>query len=364
MFINKIKLKNFRNFKDNQFSFDNRIVFIEGNNGSGKTSLLEAIYYTCYLKSFRTQSNKNLIFIGSNYFFTQLDFEDDLAQINQIQVGLSVEDGKHVKLNKKVVNSYKDMVSRFKIVSITEDDLALVQGPPEIRRTFLNQFLIFLNLDNLNILREYKQILQNRNVLFFKKQPILGKQKEELYIWSKQLWEKSIIIQKQRIEFLKQLEKRVNSLLKQYFSHENLSISFGYKSKKIDINQTFDQFWQLCPKVIEDETKWGRSLYGAHLDDFVIIFQNKKARVFASRGQQKLILFLLRVAQLKKLHKNKEFGCLLIDDFLTDFDLKRVQQCLEILRDFEENQIFLTCPLKSVVITEFLKDSKVQVIKL
>jgi len=364
VFINKIKLKNFRNFKDKQFAFDSRIVLVEGVNGSGKTSLLEALYYACYLKSFRTHLSKELIAINNDYFFTQLDFEDDLSQANQIQVGLSTKDGKLVKLNKKAVASYKDIVSRIKIISIAEDDLAIVQGAPDIRRAFLNQFLILLNPEILNLLKEYKQILQHRNSLLLKNQQVLNKQKDEFYIWSRQLWEKSIKIQKQRIEFLKQLEKEVNDLLEQYFPSENLSISLCYKSKKIDNNKTFDQFWQLYQeKIMEEEIRWGRSLFGVHLDDFLINFQDKKARVFASRGQQKLILFLIKVAQLRQLYKSKELGCMLLDDFLTDFDLKRAQNCLNILKNFE-NQIFLTYPLKSDIFSRFLKDEKAQIIKL
>ena len=364
MFINKIKLQNFRNFKQNEFIFNSRVVVIEGKNGSGKTSLLESLYYTCFLKSFRTHQRKDLITINDNYFFTQLDFDDEFKIPNQIQIGLSAKDGKLVKFNKNPITSYKQILSQYKVISIAEDDLSLVQGAPEERRTFLNQFQMLLELEFIKILKEYKQILQQRNELIFNSKNLSLHEKGEFYIWSKQLWEKTIIIQKQRIDYLKKLEKEVNNLLVKYLEKENLSISFKYKSKKIDLTKTFDEFWNKYPEKIKDEElRWGRSMFGAHLDDFLITFQEKKARAFASRGQQKLILFLLKIAQLMELQKTGKNAILLIDDFLTDFDENRLNNCLNIIQKIN-SQIFITCPLISFISSNFSNKIKYQIISL
>ena len=145
---------------------------------------------------------------------------------------------------------------------------------------------------------------------------------------------------------------------------ENLSISFKYKSKKIDLTKTFDEFWVKYPEKIKDEeSRWGRSMFGAHLDDFLITFQEKRARAFASRGQQKLILFLLKIAQLMELQKTGKNATLLIDDFLTDFDENRLKSCLNILQKIN-SQIFITCPLKSFLSPKFSKDTQIQIISL
>lgn len=371
MFINKFKLNNFRNFTKKEFVFDSNVVVIEGCNGSGKTSLLEGLYYTCFLRSFRTHQGKDLIALNDNYFFTQLDFEDELNGINQIQVGLSAKDGKLVKLNKTPITSYKQIVSRYKVISIAEDELSLVQGAPEERRIFLNQFLILLDPDLINELREYKQILQHRNSMLSNKNSntmnLSFEKNGEFYIWSKQLYDKTIIIQKRRISCLSKLETEVNNLLAKYLKKENLSILFNYKPKKIDLTKTFDEFWNNYQiKIKDEELRWGRSMFGAHLDDFLITFQEKKARAFASRGQQKLILLLIKIAQLMILQQKGDTAIFLIDDFLTDFDEKRMQSCLNILQQIK-GQIFITCPLKSFISPKFSKDSKdssIQVITL
>ncbi|MFH1644093.1 MAG: DNA replication and repair protein RecF [bacterium] len=366
MFIKKIKLKNFRNFNQQEFEFNNRIVIIEGQNGSGKTSLLESIYYACFFKSFRTNQPKDLIKIEDAYFFTEFDFEDEFNNTNQIQVALSAIDGRLIKLNKNPITSYKQIISKYKVISLIEDDLSLVQGAPEERRTFLNQFLMLQDPEVINELKEFKKILLQRNEIIKnateKNKDLSTEKNSEFYIWSKQLWDKTIIIQKRRISYLKLLESKVNDLLDTYLKNENLSISFEYKAKKINAAETFENFWLRYPtKIKDEELRWGRSMFGAHLDDFLIVFQEKKARSFSSRGQQKLILFLIKAAQVIELQEKGGQPGFLIDDFLTDFDENRMQSCLDILQKIK-GQIFITCPIKSYLSPKISKESEIQTI--
>ena len=110
----------------------------------------------------------------------------------------------------------------------------------------------------------------------------------------------------------------------------------------------FSDFWKNYKvKQLLLEQKWGRSLFGAHLDDFSIHFDGKKARIFASRGQQKLIVFLIKLAQLYQLYHHHETSTLLLDDFLTDFDQKHFHECIDALLALpKDTQTFITTPLK------------------
>ena len=367
MFINSIKLKNFRCFKNNKFNFDSRLVLIEGDNASGKTSLLESLYFPCYLRSFRTRLSKEVVEFEQDHFFLEVDFKDNFDLGSLIQVGYSDKDGKLVKLNQKQVQSYRDIISCYKVISITEDDLLLVGKGPEGRRGFLNQSLFLLDPGFVCEFRKYKQILDQRNAFLIKNvhKSVSHRIEEELLTWTKQLWEQSLKIQKARIDFLSKIEDISNDFLKNHFSTVNtFFLSFIYLPRNIVINQNFDLFWEKYKKnILEKELRWGRSLFGAHLDDFSITFKNQKARLFASRGQQKLILFLLKISQLQMLKNSGNSGVLLLDDFLTDFDSTRVTEFLTFFQELDY-QIFITCPLKSFLFSKVSKKNDFQITNL
>src|SRR5690349_8885573 len=142
--VTHIQIKDFRCFESLTLSFEGPIILIEGDNGSGKTSLLEALYYGCYLRSFRTSSPKELIRFGSNSFFVKMAVRNQLnAQTfgHDIQVGFSR--GKRVvKVDQKPIASYKELMDHYRIISLTDDDMQLVKGAPQERRSFIDQAVL------------------------------------------------------------------------------------------------------------------------------------------------------------------------------------------------------------------------------
>ncbi len=352
MIIKNLKLKNFRCFSNFELSFDNKFVLLEGNNGSGKTSILEAIYYACYLRSFRAGHKYDLANYLSDHFFLQVDFQEIDNSLSDIQIGLSKNGQRSVKLNKNNISSVKEIISRYKVIALTEDDLQLIVGAPEYRRSFLNQSLFLLEPDLIGYFKDYKKNLEQRNRFLFlnSNKDISGKILDELCSWTKQLWEKSNFLQNKRLFFLQDIETQINIFLKKYFStvESQLSIELKYIKKNIGEYQEFDNFWQNYKiNLLSSEQRWQRSLFGVHLDDFSIIFKNKNARFFASRGQQKLILFLLKVVQLTKI-QNQDIGVLLLDDFITDFDIVKLNSTINLLAD-QNFQSFITSPIKDFI---------------
>ncbi len=354
MLIKKLTLQNFRCFETLEIPFEGRCVVVQGKNGVGKSSVLEALHYSCYLRSFRTHVHKDLIKLGTDHFFIKVESEQQsLGITDSISVGFSVKDGKIVKQNDKPVQSYKELIAHYRMITLVADDLILVHGAPESRRDFLNYALFLFNPALLVTFKKYRQILDNRNsILQGLRNRSLKLSLDELEIWSKKLWDESQIIRQARIEYLHNLEVQVNQLLQTHFTSTdaNLSIGFEYLDKAKPVTQTFEEFWpKFSATHLETEQQYGRSLFGIHLDDFAIVFQSKKARVFASRGQQKLIVFLIKVAQLLELGLVGESGVLLLDDFLTDFDDQRIQECFATL-SFLPFQIILSCPTNPAIL--------------
>lgn len=343
MQLTRLHLKNFRCFNEITLAFESPITLLSGCNGSGKTSLIEAMHYLCYLRSFRTHTPRELLAFEQETFFLRAtvrgDFESLYAGINELQVGFS---GKKrlVKLNQKAVSSYKELIDCYRIITLTEDDLALIKDGPEMRRSFLDAALLLHNPTYATTLRHARHIVDNRNSLLYH-----GNYSAASYhLWTQQLWDISRTMQEARIEALRGLEEETNALAARYV-HTDTHIALRYVPKKMGDYDTFDLFMAEQGAHLErEESRIRRSLFGAHLDDFSIILQGNASKSFASRGQQKLLILLLKMAQMQELIKKRGPAILLLDDFMTDFDEKKASSLLQALASLNCQRIF-TSPL-------------------
>lgn len=331
MRLTHLHIKNFRCFNALELDFKNPITLIEGLNGTGKTSLLEALHYLCYLRSFRTHIPSELVQFGQEHFFIKARLQKESDEHN-LQVGFSHRK-RLVKIDEKSIGSYKELLNYYRIVTLTEDDLDLIKGGPEERRLFVDQAIVLEDADFVILSKRCKDIVENRNALLKR-----GASLDSYQLWTEQLWQVTSQIQETRIKMLAQLEQAVQALVRAYFNNE-FTIAFSYQPKKASYS-SFSEFTQHHASLYADEQRFGRSLFGAHLDDFSIHFKDAKSKSFASRGQQKLIVLLLKVAQIQLLEGLSRPAILLLDDFMTDFDLGRAQILISILCSLKIQLIF------------------------
>ncbi len=308
-------------------------MLIEGLNGSGKTSLLEAIHYLCYVRSFRTHIPHDLVSFGNETFFIAATLQNDLVTIG------STGTKRQVKINQKPITSYTQLRSVCRVVTVTQEDIDIVKSSPEKRRSFLDHALVLHNPELTESMKTFRHILDTRNAFLLR-----GGTEDEFAIWTEKLWESSCVIQKARREFLTTMLEHAQKLEGYFLPSHTFSIS--YHAKQEQKFESYQQFQVQSQKLFEKEKYLRRSLFGAHLDDIEILFNGKPARLFSSRGQQKLLILFLKIAQvatLKSMHGSTIF---LIDDFLSDFDnatlLRIVKTCL-----FLQVQLIFTTPLSS-----------------
>ncbi len=341
MKITQLYIKQFRCFSDITIPCNYRAILIVGNNGSGKTSVLEALHYVCYLRSFRTHSPRELIQFDQETFFIKLNFKqhETDALDRELQVGFSAKK-RLVKLDQKAIASYKELLDYYRVVTITEDDLELIKGGPEYRRMFIDQALFLVDHSYTEQLKKYRHILENRNALL--QQQRVDEQSYQL--WTEQLFDASQHLAQKRVAWLAVIEQKVITLLREYIDPD-LSIRLEYTSKKNAFGSSYEQFMASNSSLYVQEHRFRRSLFGVHLDDLLINFQGKKSRQFASRGQQKLVTLLIKVAQIQSMGDFKGTVLFLLDDFMTDFDEMRISQLIPLLYSLGCQLIF-TCPVR------------------
>lgn len=349
-------MRQFRCFEQTTINFEQPLVLIEGDNGAGKTSVLEAIHYLCYLKSFRTHLPKELVSLSSQSFFvaatvTHLDGLD-----HDLQVGF-VDQRRALKLNEQPLKSYKELMGHYRVITLTEDDLYLIKSGPDIRRSFIDQYCWLQNPEYINLLKKYELTIKHKAALLHASQP----PHDEYNVWSASVWQQTVAIQELRRHHLEQLAAACNQLLETYFPGLG-SVRITYKPK-VAYTGTYDSLCEQLPHIIDLEKRTQRLAYGAHLDDFVIEFQDRQSRSFASRGQQKLVVLLLKIAQIMHLIRDHGPSIFLLDDFMTDFDEKRLH-CLLPLLESLKCQLIFTSPLCQSPLKNALIERNAQLITL
>ncbi|OGB86149.1 hypothetical protein A3J41_00560 [candidate division TM6 bacterium RIFCSPHIGHO2_12_FULL_38_8] len=340
MFLQELQLQQFRCFADKKLYFSAPITLITGNNGIGKTSIVEAIYYLSYFKSFRSHLVSDLMQTGTESFFLKGQFRlQNLNEEHSIQIGYS-QKRKSIKFDQKQLSSHRQVLELFQVVTLTEDDIDLIKGYPAGRRAFIDQAVLLANPQALQVYREFKQILACRNAFLERYQHNIDR--TEFAIWTQKLLEISCKIQQMRQDLMSQVQAQVNELIEQFFDGI-YRISLAYEPKLPILGQNSEVCLRAIEGLFYQERGLKRSLFGAHLDDLVFQINGQKARIFASRGQQKLICLLCKLSLILIPRGNSMKPMLLVDDFISDFDKIRLQNLIKFFIS-RQNQIIITAP--------------------
>jgi DNA replication and repair protein RecF len=357
LMIQSFVCKNFRCFSQLEVDLAAPLILCENANGSGKTSFLEALYYAGHLRSFRTPVAREMTQFGKDNFFVKLSLcetNESTSLYHDVQVGFS--QGKRIaKVNQQEIQSRRELANCYRVSSITEDDLQLVKGAPEFRRDFIDSVAALYDPNHRGILKAFRYVLQQRNAFLAS-----GGADNGLYeVLSRQLFELSQAVQAARQKALEEFNKNLQQLLTTDFG--NYHIELIYEPKE---HLDADYFGSGQGKTLFfNELRMKRTLWGAHLDDCAINFNAVKSRTFASRGQQKLIVVLMKLAYLTTVFERYGKVVVLLDDFATDLDATTAQIMVTKLLRYN-NQLVFTAPTNSSSFSQYLRSVGAQAISI
>ena len=336
LFLRSISLFQFKNYSNRAFETGSRITGICGNNGLGKTNLLDAIYYLCFTKSYFNRQDAQNTLQGRNGF--RLEGHFVLQDKHEKAVCVLRENGKkEFSINDQLYDKFSQHIGRYPCVIIAPDDAQLITGNSEERRKFLDALLSQLDHDYLLRLIAYNKILQQRNSLL-KASAETGQLNESLLeVLDAQLIDAGDYVFNRRKEFMVGFLPVVRHLYHE-IAKQPEDISLIYESQLMETS--FETLLRQCRKK---DCQLQRSTAGIHRDDLEINMGTQPFRNIASQGQRKSLLFALKLAEMEVLKKDKGFPpLLLLDDVFEKLDEGRISNLLQKVCLENEGQVFIT----------------------
>ena len=337
MNINFLSLCQFRNIKKLEVEFCPQVNIIYGDNGQGKTNIVEAIWLCTGAKSFRGAKNEQFIQIGEK--FCQID-NLFYGAGRQQECKLTFSPKKKAFLNKIELDTALKLAGNFCCVVFSPCHLSLVKNGPEERRKFLDSAICQIKPNYLAVLAQYKKVLQQKNTAI---KNSFDKKIDEsiLDIFDTQLAHYGIHIIRQRLEYVKKLREKAVDI---YYgiSSEKEVLDISYKSFTKNEEELTQEilFNHLKRKRMED-LRYGYTSTGPHRDDLNIQINLLSARDFGSQGQQRSCILALKLAESSILREViNEPPVIVLDDVLSELDAKR-QDFL--INQLHGQQIFITC---------------------
>ena len=336
MFVKNLKIINFKNHPEKSFDFSSEINCFVGNNGAGKTNILDAIHYISMGKSFLGNSDFQNIKEDENFFSIESEIEGE-EKNDIIKILLQKEAKKIIKKNEKTYERMADHIGFLPSVMISPYDANLISDGGESRRKFLDAMISQTDSEYLFDLIQYQKTLQQRNALlkYFQKNRTFDI--DSLEIYNEPITKFGTQIFKKRQLFVEAILPTIQHFYT-IISKGNEKVTVIYES---DLNE--DNFENLLTKNLEKDRQLTYTSKGIHKDDLRFEMNGNLIKKFGSQGQQKSFLIALKLAQIKRIKEitNKN-PILLLDDIFDKLDDNRVSQLIELVNEQNFGQIFIT----------------------
>jgi len=343
MFLEKLQVSNVRSIRQADLQFSPSVNLITGINGTGKTSLLESIHLLGVGRSFRSHQIKSVI----NNKSENLTIFGKLSKPGSESLGIMRDKlGKFkVRINNIDQNKLSSLAYYLPVLVITPDSYKLLTSGPQYRRQFLDLSVFHVEQSFSNYWQRYNRILKQRNALLKRCSSY-----RDLSAWDIEFSQLAQNLNQARNKEFSQLKPHLETIqgifLPQY--RVQYHYSSGWDSES---TQTFSEQLE---KSFETDRRYGYSTIGAHKSDIKLTINNSAVQDVLSRGEQKMLVNAMHLAQAKRLSKDIDKNCLLlIDDLPSELDIDKQQLLISELSKLKKVQLFIT----AITINDFKTDS-------
>ena len=344
MYIDRLLLANFKNYAYLDVSFSNNVNCLVGNNGVGKTNLLDALYYLSFCKSYFNSVDSQNIRLGSDYFAIngQYVLDDEGSELVPVACTLQRGQSKKMKFNKKQCPTFAEHIGRLPLVIVTPSDQSLILGGSEVRRKFVDGIMCQVDKNYLQMLLSYQKALEQRNRLLKQFYDDNYYDDSAISVWNEQLVHYGEPIVSARRSFLAEFMP----LFEQYYvlihpdANNDEKPSIVYETQLSEADSSMDA---LLLEAQRRDAQLQYTTVGPHKDDLEFGIGEFSVKRFGSQGQQKTFLLALKLAKFEyiRMHLGTK-PILLLDDIFDKLDMNRVSQLVLLVGSDRFGQVFIT----------------------
>ena len=293
MYIEKIKLQNFRNYKQLELNLNKNINIIYGNNAQGKTNILESIFLCSFGKSFRTTKEKEMIKFNETNLIVEVFYQ---KKDRDGKIKIEIGDKKQIYLNGIKIKKLSELLGNVNIVIFTPDDINILKDGPAGRRRFLDMMIGQLRPNYVYNLNMYLKTIEQRNN-YLRQIREENKPEEMLEIWDEKLADYAEKIFNYRDEFIKKIMQKINKIHSEITENkETLEIEYISNCEKKE------NYLKLLKERRKLDIIKGFTTKGIHRDDFMIYINEKEVGTYGSQGQNRTVVLSLKLAELNVIY--------------------------------------------------------------
>ncbi len=350
MNIERLQLSNFKNYEELDVTFSDKVNCFVGDNGVGKTNLLDALYYLSFCKSYFNPLDSQTIRSGADFFAIHGHYRIDEEQV-QVSCTLKRGQPKKMKWGKKTYGSFSEHIGRLPLVIVTPSDQSLIIGGSELRRKFIDGIISQVDRDYLQQLLSYQKAVEQRNRLLKQFYENRFFDEEAIALWDEQLvrFGEPLIEARRRflVEFMPRFEEYYSLIHPDATQDERPSIKYVEQTVSDDAAAKEDGLLSPLAALLQQSRRRDAQMQyttvGPHRDDLEFFIGQFPAKRFGSQGQQKTFLLALKLAQFEYIREHKGMNpILLLDDVFDKLDIHRVSQLVHLVSSDRFGQVFIT----------------------
>ncbi|MBQ7349297.1 MAG: DNA replication and repair protein RecF [Bacteroides sp.] len=335
MILKRISILNYKNLEQVELDFSPKMNCFIGQNGMGKTNLLDAVYYLSFCKSAGNPIDSQNMMHNQEFFVIQGFYETESGDLEEVYCGMKRRQKKQFKRNKKEYSRLSDHIGFIPLVMVSPSDAELISGGSEERRRFMDIVISQYDKEYLETLIRYNKALQQRNTLLKAES---DPDEELILVWEEMMAATGEVVYRKRCEFINEFIPTFQSFYSQISQDKEL-VSLSYESHASQGN-LLDQLKEnrLRERIV------GYSLKGIHKDDLIMHLGDYPIKREGSQGQNKTYLIALKLAQFDFLRRtgSNTTPLLLLDDIFDKLDASRVEQIVKLVSGDKFGQIFIT----------------------